>query len=65
MWNGGSPVVGSHLVAEAIRLGARLICPLDEALMDKQGTKDPDRWGHLNQGMNEWHVMDAPKGERE
>lgn len=54
----------SHLVIEAIRLGARFVCPVDDETLDKQGEKDPNRWGHLNQQMNEWHVTEVPKGDK-
>lgn len=46
----------SHLVEEALRLGARFVCPVDDEVLDVQGTKDPRRWGHLNRERNEWHL---------
>ena len=55
--------MNGHLVREAIRLGAHLVCPVDGETLDKQGTKDPNRWGHLNQSMNEWHVAEVPTKE--
>ena len=55
--------MNGHLVREAIRLNSRLVCPVDGATLDKQGTKDPNRWGHFHKELNEWHVTDVPKEE--
>ena len=53
----------SHLVREAVRLGAVGICPLDDEPMDKQGTTDLNRWGHYDKQTNTWHVWDVPTEE--
>ena len=56
----------SHLVDEALRLGATFVsggrCPIDGAELDTY-SKRSGRAGHLNIELNEWHVADVPKGE--
>ena len=53
----------SHLVEEAIRLGARLVCPVDGKTLDTESKQTPGRWGHVNKAMNEAHVWDVPGSE--
>lgn len=48
--------MGGHLVAEAIRLGARYLCPIDGLPLETRGEEDTSRWGHYNKAMNEWHT---------
>lgn len=55
--------MSGHLVREVIRLKGRLICAVDGAVMDKQGAQDPNKWGHFNKELNEWHVSIVPQEE--
>jgi len=55
--------VSGHLLREAIALGARLLCPIDGAVLETESKKTPGRWGHVNKAMNQAHVIDVPTKE--
>jgi hypothetical protein len=51
--------VTSHLLDEALRCGARFVCPFDGGALDKQITRTSGRWamfyghwGHLSEGQH-------------